>query len=159
MPQGEVERRCPQARLACEVRSRWACLRKAQLAQMHQPHLVAGLPGGVGIAFGQGLAEAGGFRVAVDSSFTPRVNEACLVNWPALRSLHTSHIATPVTCHARCRAAECDGVIGPARPPRQSRFAWCLVGRRFSTGADSQRNRGEDECVPPAARRRQMEQD
>jgi hypothetical protein len=36
-------------------------------------------------------------------------------------------IVTPVTRHARCRAAECDEVIGPARPPRQSLR---LVARR-----------------------------
>jgi len=38
----------------------------------------------------------------------------------ALRSLHADQIATPVTRHARCRAAECIGSLAAARPPRQS---------------------------------------
>jgi len=37
-----------------------------------------------------------------------------------LRKLRSCQIVTLVTRHARCRAAECDEVIGPARPPRQS---------------------------------------
>ncbi len=68
------------------------------------------------------------------------VNEARLTNWPVarvlrltslrcvlLRTLRPCQIVTPVTRHARCRAAECLGVIGPARPPRQSLR---LVSRR-----------------------------
>ncbi len=68
------------------------------------------------------------------------VNEARLTNWSVarvlratslrcvlLRKLRPCQIVTPVTRHARCRAAECDGVIGSARPPRQSLR---LVSRR-----------------------------
>ena len=46
-------------------------------------------------------------------SFTLRVNEARLTNWPAFhsrryaRSLHASQIVTLDTRHARCRAADC----------------------------------------------------
>ena len=42
------------------------------------------------------------------------------VHAASLRSLHAGQIVTPNTRRARSRAAECDEVIGPARPPRQS---------------------------------------
>ena len=60
------------------------------------------------------------------ASFTLRVNEpACRTDrrcarGTSLRSLHASQIVTPVTRHARCRAAEESDRGAPARPPRQS---------------------------------------
>ena len=60
------------------------------------------------------------------ASFTLRVNEpACRTDrrcarGTSLRSLHASQIVTPVTRHARCRAAEESDRGAPARPSRQS---------------------------------------
>ena len=67
------------------------------------------------------------------SSFMRCMNErawrtgGCCAHGAALRSLRIRQIATPVTRHARCRAAERLEQIEPARPARQS-FAFGSFG-------------------------------
>jgi len=70
-------------------------------------------------------------------SFTLRVNEACLANWPACRSLRCASLnAAPARSPPRSPAkpgagplnAGCGEVLAAARPPRQSLACGSLGG-------------------------------